>query len=205
MFIFATMLDRVKRIFIWLSRINHCSGFGIQSPSAYRFVRNAVYGDLQGDDALKVESPCLSYNEKKLCCLYARMSKFLQPDNVLNFDNEENPYRKIFLSSCNKVNFIQLNANENINYSVFLRGQSNSKFLIRVAPVGQYKKFIEAAIAMAGKGTVLVVEGIHQNSEMKQFWKNLQNDEHTGVSFDLYYCGIIFFDDRIKQHYIVNF
>lgn len=33
----------------------------------------------------------------------------------------------------------------------------------------------------------------------------MMNDSRTGVTFDLYYCGILFFDKRIKQNYIVNF
>ena len=27
---------------VWLSRINHCRGFGVQSPSAYAFIRYVV-------------------------------------------------------------------------------------------------------------------------------------------------------------------
>jgi len=31
-------------------------------------------------------------------------------------------------------------------------------------------------------------------------------DKRTGVTFDLYYCGIVFFNKkRFKQNYIVNF
>lgn len=207
LFIFATMLDGLKRVLVWLSRINHCKGFGVQSPSAYRFIREVVnaHSYYEGD-GLKAEKPGLSSNVEKLCLLYSRMAKFLQPDVVLNFDEVDDPYKKYFVCSCSKLEFFHLGADmEEGEYNDFLSQQYTSKHLIRVALVGQYKKFLKAAICMASKETVIVIEGIHQDSEIRAFWKGLQNDRHTGVSFDLYYCGIIFFDDRIKQHYIVNF
>jgi len=41
---------------------------------------------------------------------------------------------------------------------------------------------------------------------MKALWKRMQQDEHVGITFDLYDLGILFFDKtKIKQDYIVNF
>jgi hypothetical protein len=59
--------------------------------------------------------------------------------------------------------------------------------------------------AMPANG-LLVVEGIGHCEKMQHLWKKMLNDERTGVSYDLYYCGIVFFDRSVyKQHYIVNF
>ena len=33
----------VKRLFIFLKRIRHCAGFGVQSPTDYAFVREVIY------------------------------------------------------------------------------------------------------------------------------------------------------------------
>jgi hypothetical protein len=53
------------------------------------------------------------------------------------------------------------------------------------------------------KDTVLVVEEIRRD---RTFWQEIISDEHTGVTFDLYYCGIVMFDKkRHKQNYIINF
>ncbi|MBP1614910.1 MAG: hypothetical protein H6Q13_2358, partial [Bacteroidetes bacterium] len=42
--------------------------------------------------------------------------------------------------------------------------------------------------------------------KMKTVWRRMQSDERTGISFDLYDFGIIFFDKKkIKQHYLINF
>jgi hypothetical protein len=51
--------------------------------------------------------------------------------------------------------------------------------------------------------TVLVVEDIKRHPRS---WRQIVDDERTGVTFDLYYCGIVMFDKkRTKHHYIINF
>jgi hypothetical protein len=47
------------------------------------------------------------------------------------------------------------------------------------------------------------VEGIVDN---KEAWQQIVDDQRTGVTFDLYYCGLAMFDKkRIKKNYIINF
>ena len=54
--------------------------------------------------------------------------------------------------------------------------------------------------------SIYVFRGIGYGKEMKACWKKLQDDERTGITFDLYDLGIVFFDKKkIKQHYTVNF
>ena len=54
--------------------------------------------------------------------------------------------------------------------------------------------------------SVFVIEGIRYTPEMSALWKRMKQDERTGISFDLYDLGILFFDKtKIKQDYIVNF
>ena len=49
----------------------------------------------------------------------------------------------------------------------------------------------------------MIVEAIRKN---RAFWREIVADERTGVTFDLYYCGIVMFDKkRHKQNYIINF
>ena len=51
-----------------------------------------------------------------------------------------------------------------------------------------------------------VIEGIRYTSQMHAVWKRIRQHEKTGITFDLYDLGIIFFDKtKIKQDYIVNF
>ena len=36
---FAIVMNLLTRLFVWLSRLHHCRGFGIQSPTDYWLVR----------------------------------------------------------------------------------------------------------------------------------------------------------------------
>ena len=71
---------------------------------------------------------------------------------------------------------------------------------------GDYRSFANAVLDAVSENSVIVVEGINANKDAKRFWKDIQNDSRSGVTFDLYYCGIVTFDHQLyKQHYIVNF
>jgi hypothetical protein len=51
--------------------------------------------------------------------------------------------------------------------------------------------------------SVVIIEGIRKD---KVFWQEVTGDERTGVTFDLYYCGIVMFDKkRHKKNYIITF
>lgn len=51
--------------------------------------------------------------------------------------------------------------------------------------------------------SVVIVEGIQRD---KDFWSEVVADQRTGVTFDLYYCGLVLFDKkRVKKNYIINF
>ena len=115
----------LERLWIWITRLACCRGFGIQSPSAYSFVRYVV--------------------------------------------NEHYPY---YAYADLAASFPQL-------------GRRERKF---------------------NQKSILVVEGIGCSHHARQLWQKLRHDSRTGVTFDLHYCGLVFFDTaRPKQHYVINF
>ena len=51
--------------------------------------------------------------------------------------------------------------------------------------------------------SVVVFQDVYQYPE---YWHCIEHDPRVTVTFDLYYCGIVFFDSkREKQSYIINF
>ncbi len=173
------MLQRLRYVLVWLKRVGHCRGFGIQSPTDYWLVRYVInehwpyyqYASLGRED---------EWLTRKMGRLYFRIANWLQPRVI-----ESDGYRQYLQAGCQKAKF----------------GESTE--LIRLTLDGDYRGRLAIIYNKVEKHTVLIVEAIGKNQE---FWREIVADDRTGVTFDLYYCGIVIFDkSRHKQNYIINF
>lgn len=64
----------------------------------------------------------------------------------------------------------------------------------------------EACVKKTTARSLFVIKGIRSSSLKKKWWQRVVDDERTGITFDLYDLGLVFFDkQKIKQHYIINF
>lgn len=164
---------------VWICRIGHTRGFGIQSPTDYWFVRYIInehwpyyqYETLgRGDDWLT----------RKIGKLCFRLANWLQPSVV-----ESQYYRDYIQAGCHKALF-----GESIELVVMPLEVNSQRRLTDI-----YNK--------VSPQSVLVVTGI---SKAWELWQQIVDDDRTGVTFDLYYCGIVMFDKkRHKMNYIINF
>ena len=172
-------MNQFNRLLVWLSRIHRCRGFGIQSPSDYSFVRNVVneHWPYYAYDTLKNDDWII----QKLGRLYFRLANWRHPLFML-----PDKYEKFWLAGCRTIHFTT-----NINTVEMVRLDIDDAILY------------ESSLSKCDEMSVMVVEGICNNMSR---WHEMENDERTGTTFDLYYCGIIFFDKkRFKHHYKVNF
>ena len=197
----------IGRALVWLSRIQYCRGFGVQSPWAYRLIRyviNEHYPYYAYDDLMK-ELPRLSVTERKLGMLYFRLTNYRQPDQVLDYAAPSDAYAVYMKRGCSHSNLIHLyedGGNVSFTSSVTIHPIE----LMRMSLCGDYRSVFEWALTFTDENSMIVVEDIHKGKEEKKFWNEILNDQRTGVTFDLYDCGIIFFDkQRYKENYIVNF
>lgn len=165
---------------IWLSRVFHCRGFGIQSPTDYWIVRYVInehwpyyiYGDIGKSDA---------WLKRKLGRLYFRLTNWRQPKVV-----ETDSYQEYFRAGCKNLVF----------------GPSSELVRIDVS-TGDYKTKFRSIYDKVEDDTVLIIEGINRD---KEFWQFVKADKRTSITFDLYYCGLVLFDKkRHKTNYIINF
>lgn len=172
-------MQRFRHVFVWLKRIGHCRGFGIQSPTDYWLVRYVInehwpyyqYEKLGNED---------EWLTRKLGFLYFRIANWRQP-HVIQSDG----FHQYLQAGCQNAQF------------------GDSTELIRLTLEGDYRSRLATIYNKVEESTVLIVEAIKKN---RAFWREIVNDERTGVTFDLYYCGIVMFDKkRHKQNYIVNF
>ncbi len=176
-------MNRLHRLFVWLCRINHCRGFGIQSPTDYRFVRYVVNEQWPYYAYEKLDAEA-SWLDRKLGHLCLRLANALQPTDVVDRAGAA-PY---LLAGCRKARVAD-------DFC------PDTAYGLAVVDVDDER--LEQAVDLAEGHSVLMVRCIWRNP---QRWQQLVGNPRTVVTFDLYYCGIAFFDTRRAKHnYIVNF
>ena len=176
--IFAVM-NLLKRYFIWLSRIHKCRGFGIQSPTDYSFVRYVIneHWPYYAYDQLDGEDWLTS----KLGRLYFRLANWRQPSMMI-----QDEYQRYWQAGCRKTNFVP-----NINKVELARVTIEDKAAF------------DELLSRFDELSVIVVEGLWRDWER---WHEIEADDRTVITYDLYYCGIVFFDKtRYKHNYKINF
>ena len=180
--IFALGMVRLKHIWVWLNRINHSRGFGIQSPTDYAFVRYVInehwpyyqYDELgKGDDWLT----------RKLGRLYFRIANWRQPKVMVSHD-----YQDYLHAGCDQAE---------------IKEDADKADLIVMKMDGDYRTRMKRIYQQVSDDSILIVEGIWKDMD---FWREVAGDERSRITFDLYYCGLVMFDKkRHKMNYIINF
>ena len=174
-----SIAGRLKAAIVWLRRIGHCRGFGIQSPTDYWMVRYVIneHWPYYQYETLGRNDDWLTRKMGRLCF---RLANWLQPSVV-----ESNDYRDYLQAGCQKTTF----------------GDSSELVVMPLEKSSQDR--LSYIYNKVSPQSVLVVTGI---SKAKKLWRQIVDDERTGITFDLYYCGIVMFDKkRSKKNYIINF
>ena len=176
---------------VWLSRIGHCRGFGIQSPGDYWFVRYVInehwpyyqYNTLgKGDDWLT----------QKVGRLLFRIANWRQPSVI-----DSSAYQEYLQAGCRNALLV---GGENEGRK---EEEMESDDMVVMSLEGDYYRRLTHIYTKVNSDTVLIVADIRR---AKDLWREIVADERSIITFDLYYCGIVMFDKkRHKQNYIINF
>ena len=179
-------MNRIQQAWIWMRRIGHCRGFGIQSPTDYRFVRYVI-NEHWPYYAYQTMGLNDSWQKRKLGKLYFRLANYLQPSSVIDIVGAQ----QYIKTACPKAQILP----ESTNLQ-----QLEEKIDLAIVPIQtEYQHLFQCC----GNNSVVVFENIHMQPEL---WHCIEYDQRTTVSFDLYYCGIVFFDtSRSPNNYIINF
>ena len=176
--IFAVM-NLLKGSLVWLGRIHQCRGFGIQSPTDYSFVRYVIneHWPYYAYEQLKGDD----WLTTKLGRLYFRLANWRQPAMMI-----PDEYQRYWQAGCHQTAFTPI---------------INKVELARVTI--EDKASWEALMPKCDNQSVIVVEGIWRDWER---WHEIESDDRTVITYDLYYCGIVCFDKtRFKYNYKINF
>ncbi|MCR5078292.1 MAG: hypothetical protein K6A82_09690 [Prevotella sp.] len=202
------MLYPIKRSIVWLRRMRYSRGFGVQSPWAYKFIRYVVneHYPYYRYKQLKVQIYGLDKRTRKLCRLYFRLANYQQPESIIDFLPSSSCYKFYFIAGCKKASYFHVTDQHSPNDWYSVLSQVGEHTVLRVSLEKNYSEFLDTALNLLPSSSLIILERIKKNKDSESYWDSLIADDRVGVSFDLYYCGILFLNkDIIKQNYIVNF
>lgn len=193
--------EKLISVWIWLKRIAYCRGFGIQSPSAYTFVRYVIneHYPYYAYDELSKRFLDIDYKHNKLYRLYFRLVNYVKPKLVFDIKDYNFGIRQAYYKSAKRnVKVHEIIQDEDL--------KTCKSAIIKINAESQNINLLDKICSMADSSTLLIVEDIYRNEEAKSFWQQIINNDAVGVTFDLYYCGIAMFDlSKHKQNYTINF
>jgi len=191
---------------IRLIRIPHSLGFGVQSPSAYYFIKYVIEEKLPYYlyDDLQIKFPDVKTENRKFYKLCFRIANYAQASDIMIIGDHDSVLTSYIRSACKKavVNFSSCNDfTNNIN----LKKIDNIDILISdVSYIDP--QTIESLLQLCIEKSILIFTGIRNDKKSVQVWKSLVNDNAISDSFDLYDYGIItFMDKQSKGNYSINF
>lgn len=185
-------LNRVFYFIKNLLRIPSSYGFGVQSPSAFYFIKYVINERLPYYSYFDLADQVNGLSDRtiNLYQLYFRITNYLQPFIWIDFvQNSEKYLSEYIKSACHRVRI--LTSSDLLNISTF--------DIARISE-DDYNLF-ERLVQMANPHSLIIIENIYRSQEMTSFWKSIIENDRVSVTFDLLDCGLIFFDNRNKKHY----
>ena len=197
------MLYYIKTWWRWFRRCGFSRGFGVQSPSAYSFIRYVVneHYPYYAYAELKDRLDTLSRREHKFGRLLLRLANFWQPDVRYTDAYKYLPY---LYAGCHRSEVKDLTELA----MDFAKTDYTSQSSLVVIDLSTFdiSRITSEILPFCTLHTMLVLLNMQNRKKVVEEWIKIQNSEYVGVTYDLYYAGIVFFDKSIyKQHYEVNF
>ena len=177
----------VRGFWVFLKRLRHCAGFGVQSPTDYAFVREVIYERWPYAQYAELEAKFYGTSSflLKLSQLLLRVSNYAQASRI-GIIGPLPPVMEAHLKAgCKKSEILKIAGPSKSPYVGGLPLPSGS-------PPMQGER---------GEGLPPLVIATELNDD----WKAYISQEHI-ISFDLYYLGIAFYDEkRYREEHVINF
>lgn len=202
------MLYFIRRFIVWVRRARYSRGFGVQSPWAYRFIRYVVneHYPYYKYEQLDEQVNGIDKRTRKLCKLYFRLSNYQQPHVFVDCYPASSCYKTYVTAGCQKARYYKVTKEITEEKTLQIFSNAGEYSIVRVPLIENYRLLVDKALDYLSSTCVLVIENIKRDKEAKAYWAELVSDTRTGISFDLYYCGVLFLNkDMVKQSYVVNF
>ncbi len=194
-------MRKLWRMLVWLRRIRHCRGFGVQSPWAYRMVCDVINGHEPhvGYDEMKAAYPDIDAEERKRCRLSLRLAVEIKPRCVMLYGSYGGYAKDYIRCGFSGAGFTDVPLRDTYRLD-------DSPDMVRIRPEGSFDDFFAAVARIARDGTAVMIDRIYQDARARGLWRDIVKGQEGVVPFDLYYGGLVFFDSkRYKQNYVINF
>ena len=197
--IISLVTDSLRRRWAWLRRVPRTRGFGVQSPWAYGMIRYVIherYPYYAYDDLAK-SFPALGGRERALGELYLRLSNAVGR-RVWSVGGRGDDYRAAYIRAGCRASTV-------VGRDAAAAGEGGACDVLVFSSVADCRRLFEPFARRSDAGALLIVEHIHRSKEFAQVWREIQESHLAGISFDLYDCGLVFFDMAMhKRSYAVN-
>ncbi len=204
----------LHRLYVWLCRLGHCRGFGVQSPWAYSFVRYVIneHFPYYKYAVLRKRLPALGVVERKVCEMYFRLSNFARLRTVIlcsssGEDGWSSAVATYFKAGRRQCEVMQCGglALTDVLHTVGETGRHPVAVVIDAS--GASGVDVGKLPGMLASGDYIVIEDLRLRRDAAELWKRLYDGIGRGaLFFDMYYCGIVYIDpERYKAHYKINF
>lgn len=214
----------------WCRRFRHRCGYGVHSPSDFFLITFVIYERLPyyAYSALRKERKCVKdfphYREKTDRLLF-RLVNYLQPAFIWEFGTGSG-LEASYMAAAKNVPLFTWDERGGDKANSLLSGKPGISFfdsgwkdldveqlagqncldLVHIAHTSSYKELFERLLPYAGEHTCFIIGQPYESKEKRMWWKQVVSDSRTGVTFDLYDIGLVFFDKkRVKEHRVVNF
>ena len=202
------MIYFIRRFIVWLRRARYSRGFGVQSPWAYRFIRYVVneHYPYYKYEQLDEQVYGIDKRTRKLCKFYFRLANYQQPHTFVDCYPVSSCYKNYVNAGCQKAQYYKVTKETTEEEILQIFSNAGEYSIVRVSLIENYRLLVDKALDHLSSTCVLVIENIKRDKEVKAYWAELVSDTRTGISFDLYYCGVLFLNrNMVKQSYVVNF
>lgn len=187
----------VRRWMVWTGRIGRCRGFGVQSPWAYRMVRYVIneHWPYYAYGTLAARFPGLGVIERRVCELCLRLANHLQPRLTAVYGVGGDALGSYVKAGCRLTELVEAGGDV----------AAEAGFVV-IAPCEGFEQVFYGACAAAKDGRAVMLLDIRRGKAVRRLWRSVVAEMQGVVTFDLYYCGLVFFDKkRFKQNYVINF
>lgn len=223
--------DLFLRIANWCMRFRHRRGYGVHSPSDFFLITFVVYEDMPyypflSLHYLREDLEYLPHYREKTDKFLFRLANYWQPASMLEIGTGSGLQTR-YLAEAKRAPLLTLDDGQaKPEVAKFLSGYKNVAYeggnilrlldealagreypeLVHIGHTPYYKEVFERLLPQVTERTCMIIGSPYATREKKQWWKRVIADPRTGVTFDLYDVGLVFFDKkRVKEHRIVNF